>query len=762
MIKRFFTKKSVATIFTAIILAGFFGFCFNNNVSAVPKIEPKNPTDYVFEPTTIQTVQPDKGTTVIGTGADSGAQGDISLGKAATSFLGNLLNYGAGIWALTTTPIGPIIGVLVILNTVISLIVVLSGILFDVSINFAIFGIGKFFVDGGVVSLLWTLIRDMFNISFIFILLYEAISKIIGNLGIKSKTTILNIIISAVLINFSMFIVKILIDAGNLVAIQFYNLINPATISIKLTISEIILSGTGILQLVKNAASLTGQMNMIISLILQIICMSILIWVFFYFAMIMIGRTVSLIFLTMTSPIGFMGKTIPGMKEHSDTWWKTFMDQILVAPFIMFFLFFITKIIETNTMAAILTISRKQFLEAPDLNVDGFFIYILLMVMLLQGLKYIKKLSGKTGEWSVKIIGTATAAIATAGLGAVAVGAGAVGAGASAAGAAASAAGASRIGALGARLAFSAKNIGESGVGKFVTGKYDKTGVGGWAQNLARERVMGGIKTATGGIVDVKKEEEKMKERTEQAKKNIEEKYKTGEGLISQEDINRMAVLKDTEKIQKKIKDEAEAEVEKETGMKSKTKKEKEVVEKDLEEKKKNVIESQENFNKAIKNGTREEVEQTSKVSVEARNNLQKAEESIAKYKEFEKTLEKKLEEKEEKIAEEMGTSLERLKEESEELGKIKTNLLKKQGEYLRDLSKTEQGIFKKYFKNFLIGDELTKTVNKLRLGEKDKTEKKQAILKALKEMNIFEKKEEKEETEKKEEKPKLEKEKKA
>ncbi|OGI59716.1 hypothetical protein A2814_00165 [Candidatus Nomurabacteria bacterium RIFCSPHIGHO2_01_FULL_38_19] len=69
----------------------------------------------------------------------------------------------------------------------------------------------------------WKIVRDFSNIFFILILLYVAIKMTLGLGGAEIKKMIVNVVIVALLINFSMFFTKIVIDSSNILALIFYN-----------------------------------------------------------------------------------------------------------------------------------------------------------------------------------------------------------------------------------------------------------------------------------------------------------------------------------------------------------------------------------------------------------------------------------------------------------------------------------------------------------------------------------------------------------
>jgi hypothetical protein len=75
----------------------------------------------------------------------------------------------------------------------------------------------------GFIETGWTLVRDVCNIFFIFILLYTAFKMVIGSSHFNANKIIVNVVIIGLLINFSLFFSKVIIDMGNISARVFYN-----------------------------------------------------------------------------------------------------------------------------------------------------------------------------------------------------------------------------------------------------------------------------------------------------------------------------------------------------------------------------------------------------------------------------------------------------------------------------------------------------------------------------------------------------------
>ena len=84
---------------------------------------------------------------------------------------------------------------------------------------------------GTFIAKSWTIVRDLSNIFFILILLYIAIKMILGLGGAEVKKMIVNVIIVALLINFSMFFTQVVIDSSNILALIFYNKLSTQVVN---------------------------------------------------------------------------------------------------------------------------------------------------------------------------------------------------------------------------------------------------------------------------------------------------------------------------------------------------------------------------------------------------------------------------------------------------------------------------------------------------------------------------------------------------
>lgn len=231
-----------------------------------------------------------------------------------------------------------------------ALILALVGLLFDTILNYTIVEMAEHLSDragvGGAIDSAWTVLRDLANIVFIFILLWAAIQTILdigGNLG----KTIRNIIMVGLLINFSLFFSKVVIDASNIAAIGFYNSIidsagTPITVAGEEigSFSSIIMRYTGVQsffgdQSLDSVTSygddgggfLLGILGTILILLVSI--------VFLVAGVLFLARFIILILLMILSPFALIGYALPALSGKTKEWWDALLNQSFFAPYFM-------------------------------------------------------------------------------------------------------------------------------------------------------------------------------------------------------------------------------------------------------------------------------------------------------------------------------------------------------------------------------------------------------------------------------------------
>ncbi|MBI2065742.1 MAG: hypothetical protein HYT68_01595 [Candidatus Zambryskibacteria bacterium] len=317
---------------------------------------------------------------------------------------------GPGFWgglgeALLFIPGAISIGILKIA----SLLTYLAGALLNLVVQYSVVDMKVNIEKAGVINLAWRTIRDVANMTFIFILLYAAIQTILG-IGSDVKKLIVNVIVVAILINFSLFFTKVIIDASNVLAITFYDAIAPGALTGN---AEGLFGKTGIadslMQPLKitsiwNPSELRGSKLLTIGVMGTIVTL-IAAFVFFAVAIMFIIRFVVLIFVLILSPLAFMGFIMPQLAKYKNRWWEALSGQAFFAP-IYFMLTWIVIIVSRGlltsggSMADALTgtIGASGRAQAPSPeNLAILMNFVIMIVLLIASLIIAKEWANKAG-----------------------------------------------------------------------------------------------------------------------------------------------------------------------------------------------------------------------------------------------------------------------------------------------------------------------------------------------------------------------------
>ena len=244
-----------------------------------------------------------------------------------------ILKAGASVGASATVEMAATFVVNNVLKLV-SLITGLGGVVLNGVVNYTVANVSQNYEKISSINIAWKTIRDIGNMGFIFVLLYAAITTILGT-GRDNKSLIVRVIVVAILINFSLFFTKVVIDISNVLALAFYDAMVPGA------------AGAGISYGLSNAFmqyldltslyAVTGGAGLGLPSILTIgvmgsILLLITAFVFFAVAIMFIIRYVVLIIVLILSPIAFLSFVLPEMKKYRDQWWNALSGQAFFAP----------------------------------------------------------------------------------------------------------------------------------------------------------------------------------------------------------------------------------------------------------------------------------------------------------------------------------------------------------------------------------------------------------------------------------------------
>ena len=131
----------------------------------------------------------------------------------------------------------------------------ITGIILNISIILTM-NIKAIYEATPAIDQVWLVIRNISSIFIIFGLLYASIATILDVGKVNVSTWVKNIIVAGLLINFSLFFTKVLIDTSNLVSLQFYRAIVPSSQNSTISkdgiggiLSSSFTSGTGIAEI---------------------------------------------------------------------------------------------------------------------------------------------------------------------------------------------------------------------------------------------------------------------------------------------------------------------------------------------------------------------------------------------------------------------------------------------------------------------------------------------------------------------------------
>ncbi len=249
-----------------------------------------------------------------------------------------------------------------------SWILYIAGTLLDFVLRYTIIDLKVHLDELTGINITWKVIRDLMNMAFIFILVYKGIELIIG-VGSKEsiKKFLSTLILAALLVNFSLFFTKILIDVSNIVTIGFYKaIIQSANQPIPVTdttgqqfvplsgISTPFMTNLGLasfwargnFDVARNAAG--GNANMMLIPLLGSVLFIVTAFVFVAISFIFIIRYITLVILLILSPVAYMGSALPGFGSSSKDWWDTLTGQLTFGPVYMIMTWVVLQLMSTS------------------------------------------------------------------------------------------------------------------------------------------------------------------------------------------------------------------------------------------------------------------------------------------------------------------------------------------------------------------------------------------------------------------------------
>jgi hypothetical protein len=201
----------------------------------------------------------------------------------------------------------------------------------------------------------WRAVRDVFNVVFIMVLLFSAFATVFQYSKFNYKNVLLNLVLMALLVNFSYPIARFIVDFSNIIMFGFLQSMggdNSFMSIIKNSGLDKIIGGS-------NPGALFLLSAIIFTFILAITLLVI--------AVLLVIRTVSLTLYIIFSPLAFVGSVLPGTKLASagNEWWTDFMKNCFAGPIIVFMLYV------ANVLMSAMASSGGQIKNIANVQVNG-------------------------------------------------------------------------------------------------------------------------------------------------------------------------------------------------------------------------------------------------------------------------------------------------------------------------------------------------------------------------------------------------------
>lgn len=268
----------------------------------------------------------------------------------------------------------------------------LAGAAFDASISYVVidyagtlqkWGLISGGSEVGAIEKGWTVFRDFSNILIIGFFVFIAISIILGLQEFGQKRLIANVLVIAVLMNFSLLFAKVVIDGSNFFAYQIYSQMartsgngQQAKFDIAAAfLKPMKIQGVYDTEGLYNAASAatknsSGVMAVFFGIVGMIMLIAVAI-VLLYASFLIVWRGILFIMLMLAAPIAFATYLMPNLAHGEfgwNSWWKMLINNAAFGPLLMILLALALSIINAAGSTTSTTTSIGDVVSNPNMG----------------------------------------------------------------------------------------------------------------------------------------------------------------------------------------------------------------------------------------------------------------------------------------------------------------------------------------------------------------------------------------------------------
>jgi hypothetical protein len=211
---------------------------------------------------------------------------------------------------------------------IIAIFSTLSNIFLQAVISFSITGTS--YTNSPAVQIGWPIVRSLANMFAVlgFVIIGIAFTLRLESYG--SKKVLINLIIATVLINFSLLICGVFIDASNIMMKFFFSKTGA--------MSNLLPAVSDLVTLVFKTSWASNPLDFITKTMGMILFYFIVFFVNILYAVLILARVVMLWMLVILSPLAFVSYVFPFTKNIFQMWWKNFFQWcIIVLPAGLFY-----------------------------------------------------------------------------------------------------------------------------------------------------------------------------------------------------------------------------------------------------------------------------------------------------------------------------------------------------------------------------------------------------------------------------------------
>ena len=190
---------------------------------------------------------------------------------------------------------------------------------------------------------------DITNLGFVLAIILIAFTTMFRLQSYDTKQFLKNLIVAAVLVNFSLLIAGVVIDASNVFGNFFLNAASPGDITKFADNLAGALNIQKILGVTPNASDtyLVGSFvkagasyfTTLASISAVVIFNTFLVITFYAIAIMLLLRYLWLVFLIIIMPLAWLAYTFPAFSKHFSEWWEKFLHWNIFYPLVTLFLY---------------------------------------------------------------------------------------------------------------------------------------------------------------------------------------------------------------------------------------------------------------------------------------------------------------------------------------------------------------------------------------------------------------------------------------